>query len=135
MPYDGSPTAPPDITTWVQTHDTAYWRSHPDVVDAVSVPAPADDGEEGFELKLWLRPAPADAPSRRWERAAMPSRLPEFEIFMDGEPIPTFTDRLPALEYARLFVDDGNKDYPDGWWVARLWVSEVGRRLIAASLS
>jgi hypothetical protein len=65
----------------------------------------------------------------------MPSRPPEFEIFVEGEPHPTFTDRLPALEYAHLFVEYGDEVYPNGWWVAPLWVSEEGRRLIAASLS
>jgi hypothetical protein len=65
----------------------------------------------------------------------MPSRPPEFEIFVEGEPHPTFTDRLAGLEHAQLFVDYGDEVYPNGWWVARLWVCEAGRRLIAASLS
>jgi len=146
MPYDDIPLTHPDrdprlssatteITTWIPTPTAAYWRSHPDVVDVECVPAPVDDGEEGFELKLRLRPALADAPSRQWERSAMPSRLPEFEIFMEGPPHPTFADRAPDLEYAQLFVEYGDDVHPNGWWVARLWLSEAGRRFVVAALS
>ena len=131
MPYDNespSPTkiaAPPDITTCVDTADIAYWRMHPDVVGVLSTPCPSDDGGEVYELRLWLRPAPAraaDAPER--PRGVRPAREPDFEIFVAGEPHPTFTERLPAVEYLEVFCEyDWREAYPDGWWAARIWVS------------
>lgn len=113
----------PDITAWVRSADTTYWDAHPDVCGIVCTAWP-DEGGEKYRLNLWLMPAPGEASNPVEPMTRRPARNPDFEIFGEGEPHPTFIDRLPASEHLEVFCEQSwDEAYPDGWWVARIWVS------------
>jgi hypothetical protein len=109
------------------TRYASYWLVHPDVVDIAVLDDPGEIGEHGYETKLWLKPTP----EVEWpDGAVKPERAPDIELFVEGAPHPTFTSRLPALQYVEQFVEAmPDEVYTKGWWVARIWISDAVYKL------
>jgi hypothetical protein len=123
--YDLSEPKGADIVGWSVSPETAWWRSHPDVIDVLSLPRLSDGGEPGYEVHLWLRPAPEEDSEPPWQRTRRPDRAPDQDLFVGDELHPTFAGRLPSAEHVEVFFEaDGEEYFPRGWWAARIWLLE-----------
>ncbi|HEX4740160.1 MAG TPA: hypothetical protein VH353_02405 [Caulobacteraceae bacterium] len=126
MAYGLSEPTGTDVVAWSDSPETAYWRRHPDVIDAVSVPRMPADGDQGYDVQLWLRSAPddpaADPPRQRTPR---PKREHDLELFARGELHSDFAARLPDAEHIEVYVElDWHEACPESWWVIRIWLPD-----------
>jgi hypothetical protein len=124
--YDLSEPTGADVVAWSNSPATAYWRRHPDVIDVVSVQR-TGGGEPGYDVQLWLRPAPADpASDPPRHRTRRPARKHDLELFARGELHSDFAARLPEAEHVDVFVElDWHEACPEGWWAIRIWLLEM----------
>jgi hypothetical protein len=123
--YDLSEPKGADIVGWSASPETAWWRSHPDVIDVLSIPRTGADGEPRFEVHFWLRPAPEEGAEPTWERTPRPDREPDLDLFVGDQLHPTFAGRWPPAEHVEVFVEaDGEEYFPCGWWAAHIWLLE-----------